>query len=96
VITFVTPKENLLETIVEFALPGAATALVFFILVMSVPFRNTLLRNHAYVDVLFTGMMMYMLAGTFSGSMTAAIGGITLSLLLWVSNYLFTPQEIPA
>lgn len=95
-ITFVTPKENLLETIVEFALPGAATALVFFILVMSVPFRNTLLRNHAYVDVLFTGMMMYMLAGTFSGSMTAAIGGITLSLLLWVSNYLFTPQEIPA
>lgn len=85
-----------METIIEFALPGAATALVFYILVMSVPFRDTLLRNHAYVDVVFTGTMMYMLAGTFSGSMTAAIGGIALSLLLWVSKYLFLPMEVPA
>ncbi len=82
-----------MELLIEFALPGAATALVFYILVMSVPFRDSLLRNHAYVDVVFTGTMMYMLAGTFSGSMTAAIGGITLSLLLWISQFLFLPQE---
>lgn len=83
-----------MDTMIQFALPGAATALVFYILVMSVPFRDTLLRNHAYVDVVFTGTMMYMLAGTFSGSMTAAIGGITLSLMLWTSAYLFLPQEL--
>lgn len=82
-----------MDKIVPFLVPGLATALVFYILIMTVPFRDTLLRNHAYVDVVFTGGMIYMLAGTFSGGMTAAVGGITLSILLWTSSYLFLPIE---
>jgi len=82
-----------MDTIIEFALPGLATALVFYILVMAVPFRDYLLEHHAYVDVVFTGTLMYLLAGTYSGSMTAAIGGIALSLLLWTSKWLFIPSE---
>jgi len=82
-----------MEIIVEFALPGVALALVFYILVMSVPFRDSLLEHHAYVDVVFTSTMIYMLSGTFSGGMTAAIGGITLSFLLWTSKWYFIPSE---
>lgn len=82
-----------MDAIVEFAMPGVAAALVFYILVMTVPFRDTLLRHHAYVDVIFTFGLIYMLSGTYSGGMTAAIGGIVLSLMLWISQFLFLPIE---
>lgn len=84
----------MMETITEFLLPGATTALVFYILIMSVPFRNLLLEYHAYVDVTFTFVLLWVLNGTFSGAMTASIGGVTLSLMLIVSKWLFLPYEV--
>lgn len=83
-----------MDVLIEFLLPGATTALVFYILIMSVPFRNELLKHHAWVDVIFTFVLLWVLNGTFSGAMTASIGGVTLSILLIVSKWLFLPYEV--
>lgn len=80
-----------MNTVVEFAFPGLATALVFFVVVVSCPMRMVLLRYHWVVDIAFTACLMVLLAGTYSGAMTAAVGGLILTTLLWISNYLFVP-----
>ena len=83
-----------MNTIAQFALPGLAAALVFFIIIMSCPIRDTLLRYHWLVDAVFTTLMMIFLAGTFSGAMTAAMGGIMLTVMLWTANFFLIPVPI--
>lgn len=80
-----------MDTLIKFAMPGFATALVFFVVVMSCPIRDMLLRYHWLVDIVFTVCMMAVLAGTYSGAMTAAIGGIILTAMLWLAHFFLTP-----
>lgn len=83
-----------MDTLIEFALPGLAAALVFFMIIMSCPMRNLLLEYHWLVDAVFTTCMMLFLAGTFSGAMTAAIGGIMLTVMLWTAHFFLVPVPI--
>jgi hypothetical protein len=84
-----------MDTIIQFTLPGLAAALVFFMIIMSCPMRDTLLQYHWLVDFVFTGIMMMFLAGTFSGAMTAAMGGIMLTIMLWIANFFLVPIGDP-
>ena len=83
-----------MNTVIEFALPGLAAALVFFMIIMSCPFRMILLEYHWLVDAVFTTLMMIFLAGTFSGAMTAAMGGIILTIMLWTAHFFLVPVPI--
>ena len=83
-----------MNTLIEFALPGLAIALVFYTALMMCPMRDLMLEYHWLVDIVFTTCMMVFLAGTFSGAMTAAIGGIILTALLWVSHFFLVPVPI--
>jgi uncharacterized membrane protein len=38
--------------------------------------------------------MMIFLAGTFSGAMTAAVGGIILTTMLWIAHIFLVPYPI--
>lgn len=78
-----------MDLIAKFTLPGLATALVFYVAIMSCPWKFELLRVHWAIDIGFTTFMMVFLAGTFSGAMTASIGGIILTGLLWGTWYFF-------
>jgi len=70
-------------TILQFVLPGLAAALVFYAVIMSCPFRYWLLKCHWVIDFFATVLMMAVFAGTYSGAMTGALGGIILTALLW-------------
>lgn len=83
-----------MDTIIQFAAPGLAAALVFFVIIMSCPMRNTLLRYHWLVDGVVTVSMMIFLAGTFSGAMTATMGGIILTIMLWTAHFFLIPVPI--
>lgn len=83
-----------MNTLIEFAAPGFAAALVFFVIIMSCPFRDELLRYHWLVDGVFTTVMMIFLAGTFSGAMTAAVGGIMLTAMLWIAHIFLVPYPV--
>ena len=83
-----------MDTLIKFAMPGLACALVFFVVVMSCPMRDALLRYHWLVDIVFTACMMVLLAGTYSGAMTAAIGGIILTIMLWIAHFFMVPVPI--
>lgn len=86
--------ELALNTLIEFAAPGFAAALVFYVVIMSCPMRDLLLEYHWLVDLVFTGLMMTFLAGTFSGAMTATMGGIMLTVMLWLSHFFLIPVPI--
>lgn len=83
-----------MDTLIQFAAPGFAAALVFYIIIMSCPWRMELLEYHWLVDAVFTVCMMVFLAGTFSGAMTATMGGIMLTVMLWVSHFFLVPVPI--
>ena len=70
-------------SIAAFLLPGLAAALVFYTIIMSCPIKVFLLKHHWFVDFMFTFVMFIMFAGTYSGTMTAAVGGIIFTGLLW-------------
>lgn len=76
---------------IEFILPGLAAALVFVMVVLCCPWRRALIKYHWVVDIGFTAAMMVLLAGTYSGAMTAAVGGIILTLILWTLDFFLTP-----
>jgi hypothetical protein len=63
-------------------------------IIMSCPMRDLLLEFHWLVDLVFTGIMMVFLAGTFSGAMTAAMGGIMLTIMLWTAHFFLIPVPI--
>jgi hypothetical protein len=71
------------DIMISFILPGLAAALVFYTIIMSCPLKRFLLKHHWFVDFCFTGVMFLMFAGTYSGTMTAAVGGIIFTFLLW-------------
>ncbi len=81
-------------TLLQFILPGLAAALVFYVAIMSCPFRYWLLKCHWVIDITFTTLMMIIFAGTYSGAMTGALGGIILTAMLWGTWY-FWFQPIP-
>lgn len=83
-----------MNTLIEYAAPGFAAALVFYVIIMSCPMRDTLLRYHWLVDGTVTTCMMIFLAGTFSGAMTATVGGIMLTLMLWTSHFFLVPTGV--
>lgn len=78
-----------MEILINFALPGLAAALVFYVIVMSCPFRYWLLKCHWVIDFCATVLMMILFAGTYSGAMTGALGGIILTAMLWSTWYYF-------
>lgn len=83
-----------MDTVMQFILPGFAAALVFYVVIMSCPFKYWLLKCHWIIDFFATVLMMIIFAGTYSGAMTGALGGIILTALLWTTWYYFY-QPIP-
>ena len=77
----------------EFIIPGLATALVFYMVVMCCPWRDALIKYHWVTDIGFTAAIMVLLAGTYSGAMTAAVGGIILTMILWITDFFITPID---
>jgi hypothetical protein len=77
--------------LIEWIFPGISAALVFYVVIMACPVRDILLQYHWLVDVVFTACMMLLLAGTYSGAMTAAVGGLILTGLLWISAWWLVP-----
>jgi len=77
----------------EFIIPGLATALVFYLAIMHCPWRAALVKYHWVTDIGFTAAIMVLLAGTYSGAMTAAVGGIILTCLLYTTDFFITPLD---
>ncbi len=61
----------------------AAVAMIFLFFKLGI---RKVLGYDAIVDIAFTGLLAWMLAGTFSGMMTALIGGAVLSIFLLITK----------
>ena len=70
----------------EFVVSGIAAALTVFVLLWQVDIRK-FAGYHAYVDVAFTVLLFVLFNGTYSGTMTAVAGGLTLTVLLLATKY---------
>jgi hypothetical protein len=71
----------------EFVIPGVAAALTMFVLMWQMDIRK-FAGYHAWVDVMFTVLLFVAFNGTYSGTMTAVSGGLTLTVLLLATKYL--------
>ena len=58
----------------------AAMAMIFLLLKLDL---KKVLGYDVLVDIIFTALLCYMLAGTFSGMMSALLGGAVLSIFLF-------------
>ncbi len=72
----------------QFILPGIAAALVMFLVMLQLDVRK-FTGYHAFIDLTFTFVLFWAFNGTYSGTMTAVSGGITLTALLLCTRYLF-------
>lgn len=59
----------------------AALAMIFLMLKMNL---RRLCGYDVFIDIGFTGLLAWMLAGTFSGMMAALVGGAIISIFLYV------------
>lgn len=59
----------------------AALAMIFLMLKMNL---RRLCGYDIFIDIGFTGLLAWMLAGTFSGMMAALVGGAIISIFLYV------------
>ena len=57
----------------------SASAMIFIMLKMNL---KKLCGYDIYIDIGFTGLLAWMLSGTYSGMMAAIIGGIIVSIFL--------------
>jgi len=64
---------------------GIIAAIAFIFLLMKFDLKKVL-GYDAIIDIGFSGMMMFVLAGTFSGMMSALIGGAVLSMFLFFAR----------
>lgn len=67
---------------------GLLSALGFMLIALKIN-RKLLLRILGYdwiIDIGVTGLFMWFMAGTFSGSLVAIINGICISLVLWLGK----------
>lgn len=71
---------------------GLISALAVFILILKIGIRKVLYFDLA-VDIGFTVMLAYILAGSFGGMMAALVGGLALSIALFVCKELFGYQK---
>ena len=69
----------------------AATGLLF--LVMKLGIRK-IIKYDIILDVLITAVLMYSLAGTYSGMMAALLGGLFVSVILFVLKKTITREEL--
>ena len=65
----------------EFIIPGMAAALTMYLLMWQLDIRK-FAGYHAWVDCMFTVLLFVAFNGTYSGTMTAVSGGLTLTALL--------------
>ncbi len=77
---------------VEILLYGLLSALAVFILILKVGIRRVVAFD-LVVDISFTVFLAYLLAGSFAGMMSALIGGLALSIALWVSKQVLGYQK---
>lgn len=61
----------------------ASVAMIFLLFKLDI---RKALGYDALVDILFTGLLAWMLAGTFSGMMAALLGGAILSVFLFITK----------
>jgi len=66
-------------------LAGVLSAFGAFFILMRVGVRF-MARNALFLDILFTGSLIFFFFGTFSGMLAAALGGCILSILLWMTK----------
>lgn len=64
---------------------GIIAAAAMILLFFKIGIRKVL-GYDVFVDVAFTSLLAWMLAGTFSGMMSALIGGAVLSVFLFVAK----------
>lgn len=69
-----------METMV---LAGVLSAVGMFFLLLRIGPRF-MARHATLIDILFTTSLVVMFFGTFSGMLAAALGGVILSVLLWI------------
>jgi len=46
------------------------------------------------IDIAVTGLLMFLFAGTFGGMMAAMVGGLTVSIVLFVMKKTMTREEL--
>lgn len=66
------------------------SALAFFILMWKVKLEF-FAKYHWQTDIVVSALLMYLFAGTFSGMVTALVGGIFLSIFLFISRLVIQP-----
>jgi hypothetical protein len=64
---------------------GIASALGILVILLQFDFRKVL-GFSLYIDIITTGGLTWIFAGTFSGMMAAIFGGLTISLILAISK----------
>ncbi|TFZ81467.1 hypothetical protein [Candidatus Macondimonas diazotrophica] len=67
----------------ELLLMGSLTAIAFIILMFKLGIGR-FVKFNAASDVIISGVLVLIFAGTFSGMVTGLIAGIIVSLFLWV------------
>lgn len=81
--------ENLFIATGTLALPGLLTALSVFAAMLLSGQLLKIVGYHVWVDIIFSVGLCLMYAGTYNGMIAAFIGGLTLSILLWLVNRIF-------
>ena len=71
----------------ELILAGVASALGFYVILLMLDIRKVC-GYHVWWDIAFSAGLLLLYQGTFSGMVTAFVGGLSLSLLLAATKYL--------
>lgn len=64
---------------------GALSAVGFYVVLAQLDLKKVC-GYHLWFDVFFSALLLVLYRGTFSGMVTAFAGGVTLTLLLWLTR----------
>ena len=73
-------------TLFTIALLSFATVAAMLIMLLRIASWRTVLRYRAAVDIICTAFLFWAFAGTLGGALVAAIGGLSLSLMLSLAH----------
>ncbi len=72
---------------------GICSALALLFLLFKLDFRK-LIKHDFLLDVTFTLFLMWLFAGTFAGMMAAIVGGLIISVVLFIAKRTMRREEI--
>ena len=74
-------------------LAGLISAIGILILILKLGMRKVISYDVA-IDVIVTGILMFSLAGTYSGMMAALVGGLFVSITLFLMKRFMVREEL--